>query len=201
MYRCACNQFDMISYAFTILGKPQGQARPRFARIGNFVRTYDPKQSRDWKNVVATMARKAGVRSLDGAVEVVVRAYMPRPKCLCRKCDYTGSLPALCKPDCDNIAKGVLDSMNGIAYKDDSAVVRCVVEKFYHAIGDVPRTEVTVRQILSAQLIDDVPLKLSCPKHDNGKSEERLERDQPLGTGVKSNSPKALSNQAVADPA
>ena len=40
------------------------------------------------------------------------------------------------KPDCDNIAKAVLDSLNGIAYKDDKQVVFLTVEKFY---GDTPK--------------------------------------------------------------
>ena len=37
------------------------------------------------------------------------------------------------KPDCDNIAKAILDSLNGIAYKDDSQVVELtVVKRFGH---------------------------------------------------------------------
>ena len=35
------------------------------------------------------------------------------------------------KPDCDNIAKIVLDALNGIAYYDDSQVVSLVVRKHY----------------------------------------------------------------------
>ena len=34
------------------------------------------------------------------------------------------------RPDTDNIAKIVLDSLNGLAYKDDSAVVDLVVKSF-----------------------------------------------------------------------
>lgn len=33
------------------------------------------------------------------------------------------------KPDCDNIAKAILDALNGIAYKDDSQVAELVVKK------------------------------------------------------------------------
>lgn len=37
------------------------------------------------------------------------------------------------KPDCDNIAKAILDSLNGIAYKDDSQVAELtVVKRFGH---------------------------------------------------------------------
>lgn len=41
------------------------------------------------------------------------------------------------KPDCDNIAKIVLDALNGLAYDDDSQVTDLEVHKFYGDIGDV----------------------------------------------------------------
>lgn len=34
------------------------------------------------------------------------------------------------KPDCDNIAKAVLDALNGVAFDDDSQVVTLVVRKY-----------------------------------------------------------------------
>ena len=45
------------------------------------------------------------------------------------------------KPDIDNLIKSVLDSLNGIAYKDDSQIVTVVAEKFY---SDVPRLELEI---------------------------------------------------------
>ena len=36
---------------FTIAGDPQGQGRPRFARQGKFVHTYDPPKSPDTDNI------------------------------------------------------------------------------------------------------------------------------------------------------
>ena len=38
--------------------------------------------------------------------------------------------PNLVKPDVDNIAKAVLDALNGIAYDDDSQVVELTVKKW-----------------------------------------------------------------------
>ena len=40
------------------------------------------------------------------------------------------------KPDCDNIAKIILDSLNGIAYADDKQIISLSVEKYY---GDTPK--------------------------------------------------------------
>ena len=35
------------------------------------------------------------------------------------------------KPDVDNIAKAILDSLNGLPYKDDNQVAELVVRKEY----------------------------------------------------------------------
>lgn len=140
---------DGGGFQFTVPGVPKGQGRPRFRTITPigakpFSMAYDPKESRNWKQVVQETARHAGVQQIAGPVRLVVTAYMPRPKRLCRKKDPQHALPALCKPDFDNIAKGVADALIGVAYADDSAVVdgRCL--KMYHEIGGMPRTEVMV---------------------------------------------------------
>nr|DAF60640.1 MAG TPA: Endodeoxyribonuclease RusA [Podoviridae sp. ctwJH20] len=49
------------------------------------------------------------------------------------------------KPDLDNVAKGVLDAMNGVVYVDDTQVVRLVVQKQYSL---EPRLEVSVKEML-----------------------------------------------------
>ena len=41
------------------------------------------------------------------------------------------------KPDVDNIAKAVFDSLNGIAYKDDAQVVELSMSKYYAENGFV----------------------------------------------------------------
>lgn len=48
------------------------------------------------------------------------------------------------KPDFDNIGKIICDSLNLVAYHDDSAVVDAQVRKFY---SEQPRVEVLIRQI------------------------------------------------------
>ena len=47
------------------------------------------------------------------------------------------------KPDLDNIAKAILDSLNGIAYKDDSQIVSLLISKKY---SDRPRVEITLKE-------------------------------------------------------
>ena len=48
------------------------------------------------------------------------------------------------KIDCDNLAKAILDSLNKIAYDDDSGISMLVVDKIY---GEMPRVEITLEEI------------------------------------------------------
>jgi len=48
------------------------------------------------------------------------------------------------KPDTDNIAKIILDSLNGIAYKDDKQVIRLSVEKRY---AEEPSVSVWISEV------------------------------------------------------
>ena len=142
----------MAKYTFTIPGKPEGQGRPRFRTITakdgrSFATAYDPKQSRNWKQTVCATAIAHGVKQIDGPVRLIVRAFLPRPQRLCRKADPIGPVFALCKPDFDNIAKGISDALFGVAFADDAAVVSGHCQKFYHEIGGMPRTEVIVESL------------------------------------------------------
>jgi Holliday junction resolvase RusA-like endonuclease len=137
---------EMIFQSFVIPGDPMGQQRHRFKRMGKFVKTYDPPESKAYKAKVIKVARAAGVRQMIGPVRLDINAYLPRPKRLCRKRDPLGAIPVeSATPDWDNIGKIVSDALSkGLAYKDDSQVWHGVVRKWYHAIGDMPRVEVSI---------------------------------------------------------
>lgn len=135
----------MPLYRFTIPGKPMGQPRVRFARMGNFVKTYDPKEATSYKATIIQLAREVGITPMEGPIRLAVTAYMPRPKRLCRKSDPQGELDAECKPDWDNIGKIVSDALNGVAYADDSQIIEGRVLKKYHAVGGVPEMVVDVQ--------------------------------------------------------
>lgn len=44
----------------------------------------------------------------------------------------------------DNIAKIILDSLNGLAYLDDKQVTKLVIWKKY---GDIPKVEVNINKL------------------------------------------------------
>jgi Holliday junction resolvase RusA-like endonuclease len=48
------------------------------------------------------------------------------------------------KPDIDNVAKIILDSLNCICYKDDTQIVSLIVNKYY---SQEPRVEVVIEGV------------------------------------------------------
>lgn len=71
-----------------------------------------------------------------GALSVRIEAGMPVPASWSQKkrsAALAGDLSHTSKPDFDNIAKIVGDSLNKIVWKDDSQIVVCSFRKFYAA--------------------------------------------------------------------
>ena len=86
-------------------------------------------------------------RQLDGPLSMTVRAYFQIPKSASqRKATemQEGKIRPTTKPDWDNVGKIISDALNGLAYRDDSQIVRATVEKYY---SDEPRVEVEIQEI------------------------------------------------------
>jgi len=116
-------------HTFTVIGSPVAQARPRFARIGGFVRAYDPASSKSWKNDVKAQVLQAlgGLPEIhEGALQVSMVFRLQRPKTLPKKITHHTR-----KPDTDNLGKAVKDALRGVLYKDDSQIVRLAIRKEY----------------------------------------------------------------------
>lgn len=67
-------------------------------------------------------------------LEVQITAIYEPPKSTSKREKarmLSGELLPTKKPDADNIAKVVLDALNGVAYRDDSQIVRLMVKKEY----------------------------------------------------------------------
>ena len=128
-----------MNRTYTILGIPRPQGRPRFFRRGPFVGTYDPKESRQYKDNVSAQLVAQSPAMLDGAINMTVAFYLPRPKTLPKKVVHHVK-----KPDVDNLIKGVMDSCKGILWHDDTQVVLLTCAKHY---GDPPRVVIEVGSV------------------------------------------------------
>lgn len=92
---------------FTVLGKPVAKQRPKFGKG----RVYTPGLTKQYEEAVGWAARGVIKEPFAGPVSVTIDAYIHR------------------KMDCDNIAKSILDGMNGICYQDDDQVIELTVKK------------------------------------------------------------------------
>lgn len=131
---------------FTVPGKPMGKQRPRFNSRTRT--TYTPEETLTYEEEVQWAYRMAPkAKMLKGNIKAEIVAYYPIPKSTSKKqrADMIeGFLLPTKKPDTDNIAKIILDSLNGIAYDDDSQVVSLLVLKRY---AENPRVEVRLEEI------------------------------------------------------
>lgn len=134
--------------AFTIPGDPVGKGRPRFARVGNFVKAYTPKKTQTYEDIVRYHALEAwqGRALLDGApIQLDVHCYIAVPASWSKKKRAAalvfGGLRPIGKPDADNFLKLVADALNGVIYRDDSAIWDARVTKQY---SEVARTEISM---------------------------------------------------------
>lgn len=77
-----------------------------------------------WRADIARTARIAGCQPKNAAVWIYLVFNMQAPKSVSR------AMPTV-KPDLDKLIRGVLDGLTGVAYEDDSQVVRITAAKVY----------------------------------------------------------------------
>lgn len=111
-------------------GPVMGQARPRFTRKG---RAYDPREMKAYKAAIAAAYLEQAGRVFEGPVVVSIHAYRPLARSVPKRVTRQAWTS---KPDADNIAKAVLDALKGVAWLDDSQVVKLEVVK-HDRIRDV----------------------------------------------------------------
>lgn len=126
-----------MAIAFSVPGDPVPQPRPRVSTRGGFARAYVPATHavHAYRAAIANAAREAGAGVHGEPVEVVIDFVFARPKSHVCKSGVRADAPQLPRPDLDNTTKAVLDSLNGVAWEDDSQVARLVVSKAYGTEG------------------------------------------------------------------
>lgn len=119
---------------FEIPGEPKGKGRPKFSRHGKFVKTYTPETTVNYENWVKICFQEAKQKKLTGQLKAFISCRFTIPNSYSNKKKeqaLKGDLRPTKKPDVDNVAKIILDSLNGLAYEDDKNIVSCKVEKWF----------------------------------------------------------------------
>lgn len=121
-----------------ILGKPMGKQRPRLSKFG----TYTPQKTVNYETLIKYLftQKYSNFKPYEGELRAKITAIFEVPKSYSKKKrESLLAIPGIensgagyaHKPDCDNIAKIVLDALNGLAYKDDSQITALLVFKEY----------------------------------------------------------------------
>ena len=143
------NNNESKLFTFTVPGKPQGKARAR-TFYNNKMSSVTPETTVLYENLIKTcFQQKYGQERFtdDEYVSARILAFFEPPKSISKKkrADMLERRiwPAK-KPDSDNIAKVVLDALNGIAYHDDTQVISLTVAKVY---SEEARLSITLRTL------------------------------------------------------
>lgn len=132
---------------FIVNGAPRGKQRARTfynARMGK-MQSITPEQTKDYESLIRWSFKEAGGEYMgDKCITLNIVAVYPIPKSFSkskRQEAIEGRIFPKVKPDLDNMAKAVLDALNGVCYADDKQVIAFSLCKKY---GTEPRLEVEV---------------------------------------------------------
>lgn len=116
-------------YRINVPGRPVPKGRPRLGVHGKKAYIYTPPATREYEKLVGWVAKSVGCQPVEGPVSVSLNVY------------------ARGKLDADNIAKSILDGLNGIAYQDDDQVIELHIWK--HKVKDKTeeRVEIEIREV------------------------------------------------------
>ena len=114
--------------------EPTPKGRPRFTKFG---KAYTPKKTQDYERSIShyfktTPSRFKFEKDVPIAINLVFGMPIPKstPKSR-RQAMFEGIIKHTKRPDVDNLTKAVLDALNGVAWEDDSQIVRLTATKEY----------------------------------------------------------------------
>ena len=111
---------------FIVVGKVHGKPRPKFRVVAGHAQAYQPAEGKKYEKLIADEYRKQCGAIHEGALAVTIQTHRSLPKSTPKSIE---SEPDTHKPDADNVAKSVLDALNGVAWHDDTQVVCLVIRK------------------------------------------------------------------------
>lgn len=122
--------------------EPKPKGRPRFTRTGH---AYTPPATQEYEKAIREYYKEHTEDYYDSAIGVRLVFNMPIPQSASKKKQKLmedGKIKCTKhNGDVDNLTKAILDSINGIAFSDDSLITELYVKKKY---STTPGTEMII---------------------------------------------------------
>lgn len=128
-----------------IPGEPMGKQRPKFNSWTKSAHT--PEKTLNYETYVKELYANNRLPMLQGYIKATITAFYKIPASTSKKKKeqmINNSILPDKKPDVDNIAKIICDSLNSIAYADDKQIVSLAVNKYY---SEQPKVIVQLEEI------------------------------------------------------
>lgn len=126
--------------AFTVPTLPVAQPRAKATAINGKARMYEAKKEHPIHTFKATIRLAAAQLHAGepekGALGARLTFVFPMKK--------KARIHKATKPDVDNLAKGVLDTLNGLLYVDDGQVADLTIRKWHAGADEQPHVEICV---------------------------------------------------------
>lgn len=123
-----------MKYKFEILEKAIGKERPRW----NGYKMYTPTKTVNFEEKVKwsfeskyNVETELSTKPFKAKITAIFEPTKTESKSKKKRQTLIDGINYTKKPDADNIAKAILDSLNGLAYKDDSQISLLLVQKDY----------------------------------------------------------------------
>jgi len=127
----------MKSFSLRIEIEPVSWQRPKTRLVNGWVKHYSPAKTKNYEKAIGDYWKQATKgfkfeREQAVVVNIIFGLPMPKSASLKKKAEMaSGRIKHIKKPDIDNLTKAVLDGLNGIAWDDDSQVIRICAGKEY----------------------------------------------------------------------
>jgi len=132
-----------VTINFRVATLPVSQPRARATAINGKARMYEAKKSHPIHTFKAAIQQAAYEAYKGAPLEGPLSATLTFVFASKKK----HRIYKTTKPDCDNLAKGLLDSLNGLLYVDDNQIVSLTVTKWHAAAHEQPHVLVTINEV------------------------------------------------------
>lgn len=166
------SRFEAIVY-----GEPIAQPRPTADGRGKFVRMIAAKSGSPvipFKAEISLRVRRAMANlkliPASGPVFLELDLVWQRNKKDVKN-NPTRRLWKATRPDCDNVAKAVLDALTGVLFVDDNQIVGLAVRKYFGAIGESAHVRIGLTALIREDHSDETETETGRP---NGGAQDDL---------------------------